>query len=311
MELFIILLLVLAVLLVVLMLYLGSLKRQIRTIRKELAATRELSYNRQLAIALFDQDLTDMTTQLNDNLDYQKQLKLKYEQSQRQMKQSIADIAHDLRTPLTVLKGNLQMLKKEASLTGKSGDYLRISLEKTDLLRDMVDDFFELSVLESDRMSVELQTIPVTNYLMQFLLEHETVIRQHGLTPELRFPEKSIFIKADPTMLERMLGNLLSNVLKYAQSSFTLSLVCEDFEKYCDISFSNQVSAEYPFEVEHLFDRSYQGDKARKAAGAGLGLYIVKLLAQKQGAGVSASCEEGELTLSIRFPVCPERQEPK
>lgn len=293
---------VLALLLLVGILYLISLKREMRELRDELIQTRELSYNRQLTIPLFDKDFTELATEINRNLDYQKQLKLNYEQSERQIRQSISNIAHDLRTPLTVIKGNLQMMEKDRSISEKSRAYLEMNMDKTELLKNMIDDFFELSVLESDRTSVELTVVPVANHLMQFLLEHETVIREHGLAPDIRFPEKSVFIMAEPGMLDRMLGNLLNNVLKYAEDEFILEVLCRDSEKCCEISFSNRISPENDLEVEHLFDRSYQGDPARKASGAGLGLYIVKLLAEKQGATVRAQRNEGELVLSICFP---------
>ncbi|MBR1865629.1 MAG: HAMP domain-containing histidine kinase [Lachnospiraceae bacterium] len=300
------LILVLGVMLLVLLWYLMSLKREMRKVREELARTKEMSYNRQLTIPLFDRDFTGLTTELNRNLDYQKQLKLQYEHSEQQMKQSISNIAHDLRTPLTVIKGNLQMMEKDGQMTQKSREYLRISLDKTDTLKDMVDDFFELSVLESDRSKVELQAVPITNVLMQFVLEHETVIREHGLTPDIHFPEKSVYILADPAMLDRMLGNLLHNVLKYARDEFRISAECRDSEQYCEIAFANKADMQEELAVERLFDRSYQADKSRKASGAGLGLYIVKLLAEKQGASVGAQWSGGQLVLKLCFATCRE-----
>lgn len=304
MEFLNVMVIVLGVLLLVSAVYLMSLKWEMRKIRKELSQTRELSYNRQLTIPLFDQDFTNLTMELNRNLDYQKQLKLQYEHSEQQMKQSISNIAHDLRTPLTVVKGNLQMMEMDQHMTDKSREYLRISLDKTDVLKDMVDDFFELSVLESDRSKVELQAVPITNVLMQFVLEHETVIREHGLRPDLHFPEKSIYIMADPAMLDRMLGNLLNNVLKYARDEFSICVECLDSEKYCVISFANRADMEAELAVERLFDRSYQADKSRKASGAGLGLYIVKLLAEKQGASVGAQWSGEQLVLKMCFSTC-------
>ena len=279
--------------------YLISLKKQIKQIKQEIVATRKASYNRQISVSLFDRDLTDMTMEINRNLDYQKKLKLEHERAERQMKQSVSDIAHDLRTPLTVIKGNLQMLEKEESFSEESMEYLRISREKTDVLRDMVDDFFELSVLESDQTEVELQPVSVNGHLMEFLVDHETVIRDHGLTPVIHFPEKDAIILADEKMLDRMLGNLLNNVLKYAKNEFEISVEMKEQKIY--ITFSNRIPDGTDLEVEHLFDRSYQGDKARKSSGAGLGLYIVKLLAEKQGAEVFARRKEGTLELVLQY----------
>lgn len=282
--------------------YLFSIKREIRNVSRELIMTRKQSYNRQLTVSLFDRDLSRLTAVMNGNLDYQKQRKLESEQAERQMKQSISDIAHDLRTPLTVIKGNLQLLDKTDKMSESDREHLRICLEKSDTLKTMVDDFFELSVLESDHTPVELQRVNVTNLLMQFFVDHEAVIRQYGLTPEIQFPEKSVFILADEQMLVRMLSNLLNNVVKYAMNSFSVALEVPE-EKRCRITFSNGISMERDFDVEHLFDRSYRGDQARQGTGAGLGLYIVKLLAEKQNANVKAGRQNNRLSLSLEYPI--------
>lgn len=290
--------------------YLVSLKRQMKKIQKELLLTKQQSYNRQIRIPLFDKELTDMTIQINDNLDYQRQLKRNAWQAEDQLKKSISDIAHDLRTPLTVVKGNLQMLDT-SSMTERNQNYLKICKDKLDVLKDMVDDFFEMSVLESDSTPVSLSEINITNLLMQFVIDHETLIRGHSLNPDIRLPEKSVTILADKQMLERMLGNLLNNVVKYARDSFILAVETDKavtMEKplknaVCRIIFSNQITDDEDWKPEHLFERTYRGSKERHGSGAGLGLYIVRLLAQKQGAQVYAKKKDGWLEIYMVFPV--------
>ena len=109
----------LTILCMILLVYIYRMKSQLRSIKEELVATRNKSYNRQVQVDLFDKDLTDMTKELNKTLDYQKQLKLETEKAEKAIRQSVSDIAHDLRTPLTVVKGNLQMLRMEESLSDK------------------------------------------------------------------------------------------------------------------------------------------------------------------------------------------------
>jgi signal transduction histidine kinase len=287
---------------IVLFIHIVSLKRELRNIKNELAATRDLSYNRQLTVSLFDNDLSSLTLEMNHNLDYQKQLKLETEQAEQQMKQSISDIAHDLRTPITVIKGNLQMLDKNEAVSEKNQSYLDTCLKHCDSLKSMVDDFFELSVLESDHTLVELKRVNVTNMLMQFLIDHEAVLRANGLEPEVQFPDKTIFILADEQMLLRMFSNLLNNIVKYAKNSFQVKMeIIQD--AMCKITFANQIEHGLTIDIEHLFDRTYRGDAARHGSGAGLGLYIVKLLADKQGAEVQAVCEENLLQLYMMFKI--------
>lgn len=314
----------LAVLCVCLLIYIVRMKRELRNIKKELEATTDQSYNRQVRVDLFDRDLSGMATQLNKNLDYQKQLKLETEKAERSIRQSVSDIAHDLRTPLTVMKGNLQMLQMEETLSPKSGQYLEICIQKTDEMREMADDFFQLSVLESDLEAVELKRVDVTGLLLQFLADQEAVIRMQDLTPQVTFPEKSIFVLADEKLLIRMLGNLLNNVLRHAKgNSFQILLEEAGLENgtpgaagtrvahtstleatECVVTFVNEVDSPETLDAGALFERTYRGDKARHGNGAGLGLYIVKLLAQKQKGRVKAQIKENKLYLSVIFKVC-------
>ena len=132
----------LSILVLILLAWIYIIKKNIRQVRDELKKTEDEDYNRQLKVSLIDGDVEALASEINHNLEYQRSLKLETERSRRQLEQSISDIAHDLRTPLTVVKGNLQMLEKE-QLTDKGRDYLDISRRKADTLKGMVDEFFE------------------------------------------------------------------------------------------------------------------------------------------------------------------------
>ncbi len=297
-----VLLLLIAILLFV---YVFFINRQLREISEELLLTRDESYNRQLTVSLMNRNLTRLAVEINRNLDYQKQLKLKSEQAELELKQSVSDIAHDLRTPLTVIKGNLQMLNQSGFVSESGRKYLKICREKTDVLRIMVDDFFELSVLESDHTVAQKKAVNMTSVLTRFIVDQEAVIREHGLTPDIIMPERDVIVSADEEMLNRMLGNLLNNVIKYAKDSFRLSMEVQEIgtQAVCRIIFANEVDSDCSIDVGHLFDRTYRGNQARQGSGAGLGLYIVKLLAKKQGAEVLAVQEGNELQLLMCFPM--------
>lgn len=286
----------LAIACIALAVQLVSLKTEMKNVKKELALTRDKGYNRQLTVSLIDKDFSALATEMNKNLDYQKQLKLQSERAERSLKQSVSDIAHDLRTPLTVIKGNLQMLESEEKLSERGMEYLRICSEKSEAMKQMADEFFELSVLESDSTEITLSKVNITNLLMQFIADNEAVIRSCRLAPDVIFPEKTIFAQADEQLLMRMFNNLLSNIIKYAESEFVIALKAT--ENKCRITFSNPVNS-VNIDTEHIFDRTYRADKSRQGTSAGLGLYIVKLLAEKQGAEVAATIENNLLEITI------------
>ena len=275
-----------------------AVRHQLRLIITELRKNRELSYNKLLSVDLFDRSVNDLSAEINQSLDYQKFLKRETQRAENNLKQSVSDIAHDLRTPMTVINGNLQLLSQEP-LSQQGREFLDICREKTDTLRQMADAFFEMSVLESSNTPANMQRVNLTKILMQFLADNEAVIRLHHLEPEIIFPEKDVFLSADEQLLLRMLGNLLNNIVKYADGCFTLTL--EQDAEHCRIIFANPVRAGQMPDTERMFERCYRADTARSGGSAGLGLYIVRLLAEKQNAQVSASAENGILTLTVTF----------
>ena len=294
-------LVIIALVLLIAFLYLKLylLRRNIRLFKKELNSTKKESYNRQVSLILSDRDVEALGAELNKNLDYQKKLKLSEAQSRKELERSISDIAHDLRTPLTVVKGNLQMLEKE-ELSDRGREYLSSAIRRSDALKDMVDEFFELSVLESDDRIPELTDVDITAFLTEFIIDNEALIRKHDLTPRISFPERAITIKANKEMLSRVFSNLLNNIFKYAKDEFSISIYEKD--GCTRITVSNPVSQKEQIDTAHIFDRTYRADKARKSGSAGLGLYIVKMLIEKQGGKIKSEFSENDnLTFEILF----------
>lgn len=290
---------ILFIICIALIIYIFLLESQMKEISRELRKTRKQDYNRQLTVQLYNKELEELATELNGNLDYQKQLKLEQAKQERLLKQSISDIAHDLRTPLTVVKGNLQLLEKKADIVGQGKECLRICQEKTEELKNMVDDFFELSVLESGREPVPLSRINITNLLMQFMIDNEILIKGSEICPQIELPQKTLWIMAEEQCLLRMLTNLLGNIIKYAKGEFRVILT--EQEEKCLIIFANPVWKDNGIEPEHLFERAYMGDTSRNQKGNGLGLYIVKLLAGKQNGDVTAMKKGNELYIQLSF----------
>lgn len=283
----------------VLVIRLIIMKKQTNSIIEQLEYSKDFSYNKQIQITLIDRDLANLATTINKNLDFQKSLKLKHEMTEKQLRQSISDIAHDLRTPLTVIKGNLQLLEQSSGLTVSQQEYIKICTDKADLLRQMIDDFFEISVLESDTDEIPIKSVNATNLLMQFILDHEALIREKELTPDIHLPEKTVMLKGDEAFILRMLSNLLNNILKYGKNEFEVGL--SEGNDNVVIYFANEVLNGTNIDIDRLFDRTYRADSARKEGSAGLGLYIVKVLAEKQGGSVRARLDDRKLFIELEF----------
>lgn len=291
------------------------LRISIKEITNELRKTRNPGYDRLLRVDLSDKNLNELAKEINDNLSFQKKIKLETERRSKILEQSVSDTCHDLRTPLTVIKGNLQLLENEVSSTeGKK--YLQISNNKADALKVMVDEFFELSVLESDSKPVELEKIDVTAFLTDYIIENESIIRKKKINPEISFPDKAVNIRASGELLSRVFSNLISNIMKYAVDGFILKvypdpitykneqpyMLASDGEcNMYHIRLGNRVKDPELIDIQHIFERSYRADKARTDGSAGLGLYIAKLLCEKQKADVKATLEDDFIYFDLYF----------
>lgn len=187
-------LILLGFLLLVLFVRLYLMKGQIKKMAKELEKNRESSYNKQMTITLMDDKLIKLAGEFNKSLDYQKELKLEAEKSRKELKHSISDIAHDLRTPVTVLKGNLQRLLLDGNLDEGQKEYLRICCDKTNILKDMVDEFFELSFYESELEDVPLKKVDITNFAVEFFVDSEAIIREKKWNQRSFFPKRVFFL---------------------------------------------------------------------------------------------------------------------
>lgn len=279
-----------------LVVYLLALKRQMRNITDELDRTAKRSYNRLVRIPLFDNDLNSLTSAINREIDDRKRLKIKSEETEKALRQAISDIAHDLRTPLSVIKGELQIMNSNSDNDPEQKNYIDVCIRKTDELKNMADGFFELALLESRDECPEMKRINLTNLLMQFIAENEGLIRLNSLEPEIIFPDSTVFAMGDEEYLKRILGNLLGNVIKYSSGSFTLRLTDNG-----EISIANPVGNAEGIDTERIFNRSYRADPSRKSGSAGLGLYIVRLLCDKISAEASASADTNSLTVTIKL----------
>lgn len=279
----------------ILFLHLMAVRGQLRKIQQELKEGRVKGYNTPIKIELVDKNLNELTQEINRNLEYQKNLRLEKEKQEQNIRQSISEIAHDLRTPLAVVNGYLQLMEKGNCSKEEKEQYLIRCREKVEWIRESLDTFFELCLLESGTEQILLQKIDINQYLMEFLLENEILIEERGLQPKLIFPEHPVRVLAEEEMLSRICTNLLANVLRYSDKEFQVRL--EEEANICRITFGNTVK-DRDLHTDRLFERRYAENPEE---GTGLGLYIVKLLMERFGGRAEAKREGDWLYLELIF----------
>ena len=274
------------------------MRREIRSMSRQLEDLSAGRSEKKISLTLVDARLNELATQINENMELQKQLRIDARKSEQRLKDSIAGVSHDLRTPLTAIIGYIQMLER-SGLNGEQQEKATIILKKANAMRELVESFFELSVIESGQSELAEEAVNFTNIVSEAVVDFIPRFEAAELEPDVDLGNKSLYIAGDTTALGRIVQNLLSNALKYTAGRVKVALEERDGEKI--LTVVNEVRPDTPPDMERIFERFYKGDDCRNSGSAGLGLYIVKLLAEKMQGAVSASLENKMLSVYVVY----------
>lgn len=293
MEYLIILILFAAVLILAVKSYL--LKKQLRSIIYQLSEEQ----TRLVTVELVDGNLEKVVQEINILLERIQQAVIKSNTSSAVLKSSIADISHDMKTPLTSVIGYLQLAEKECK-DEKVGEIIRTCLERTRCLNALINDFFELSVIESQGCIPKLENVDVAGMLCEQILANYPIFEEKNITPHFENSDKSVMVSADPNMLNRVIQNLISNGLKYASGDISFS-ACGENERVI-VTVSNDVNTYV--DIAHIFDRFYTQSKSR-SKGSGIGLYICRQFVEAMGGSISAEMDQNRLSIKVMLLTKP------
>lgn len=246
-------------------------------------------------VVLIDKNLTGLAAEINISHSLQKEKELSILRKERRLKESVSNISHDLRTPLTSMIGYLQLLQK-TKLENEQKEYLEISLARGRYLQTLIDDFYDISLLEDKENTPVMEKINLDNILADIILSFTEQFEERNIIPTITFADKPTYVKADETMLKRIVMNLVSNAVRYGTKELQIEIAHAD---YIEVNFTNRIQNQQNIDISRLFDKFYTADLSRNHSGSGLGLYIVKVLAEKMGGEVTATLQEQ--TLNIRL----------
>lgn len=271
---------------------------EIRSMSRQLEDLSSGRTEKKISLTLVDARLNELAAQINENMELQKQLRIDARKSEQRLKDSIAGVSHDLRTPLTAIIGYIQMLER-SGLSGEQQEKAMVILKKANAMRELVESFFELSVMESGQPELAEEPVNFTNIVSEAVVDFIPRFEAAELKPDVDLGDKSLYMAGDTTALRRIVQNLLSNALKYTAGRVEVTL--EESAGKIILTVANEVRPDTPPDMERLFERFYTADDSRNSGSAGLGLYIVKLLAEKMQGAVSASLENKTLSIYIVF----------
>lgn len=214
--------------------------------------------------------------------------------SQNLLKQTISNLSHDIRTPLTSAMGYLQMLE-ESKDTSKQERYLEIINKRLSELKNMLEELFLYSKLSNSNFTLECSSISVFPILSECMTEMYYEFEKQKIEPQIRFEQENIKVLANQEALKRIFRNLIKNALIHGTGRLWI------YQKEESIFFCNSISPNKVIDTNQLFERFYKAESARTKGSSGLGLAIVKELTEYMGGSVSAEQKNNNLQIEIHF----------
>ncbi|MFG6353021.1 MAG: HAMP domain-containing histidine kinase, partial [Oscillospiraceae bacterium] len=225
-------------------------------------------------------------------------LSLRKEQA---LRRQIANVSHDLRTPLTSILGYLQLLEGDGLSPEKKAEYLSVVEGRARTLQTFIASFYDLSRIEGGELPLEREQVDLTRALSDQLAAAYQQIEEAGLEVDVDITPELPPVWADSGAVTRIFSNLLTNALRHGTGVLSMKLYREGNQIVS--AFSNRAEELTAEDAAHVFERFYTADKMRTGQSTGLGLAIVKALAERMGHSAGARWTDGVFTVEVRWSV--------
>lgn len=248
---------------------------------------------------LFEDELGKLSVlerQMQENI--QKQV-----QAERMKMDLITNVSHDLKTPLTSLISYIDLLSKE-DLPPAAADYVKVLERKSEQLRKMVADVFDLAKASSGNLEVKQERVELNRLLVQTLADMEREIESAPVKVVRQLPDTIAVLESDGDKLYRVFQNIFQNALKYSMRGTRVFVTLTVENREAVLCVKNVAGYEMDFTAEEVLGRFFRGDKNRSTEGSGLGLAIAKEFSECCGGALSVDISGDVFCVEIRFDCC-------
>lgn len=290
---------ILIAIIIVLIVIIIGYKREFRRIRKEI--NNNLNDYVNIKTKSVDRDLEALVAEVNLIFDSKQKVVAEKNKREEELRASIANMSHDLRTPLTSIMGYLQMVRLENVSENDKKEYMGIVEKRTKSLQQLISSFYDLSRIEGNEYNFDYKKINLSNILCENIALFYNDFINNNIEPIIEIDENIKEIISDESAIARIFSNLIGNMIKHGENFVKIGLnqkddviITEFINKATDLTQEN---------VDKLFERFYTVDKSRSDRNTGLGLYITKVLVEKLGYNINANLRDNNLIISIAWKI--------
>lgn len=227
-------------------------------------------------------------------------------QSERQRQEFVANVSHELKTPMTTIAGFMDGMLDGAIPPEKHRHYMELVSDEVRRLSRLVRSMLEISRLQSQGILEEKKRrFDLCEAVGQVLISFERRVNDKRIHMDVQLPDRSVWVKADPDSITQVVYNLTDNAIKFCDEGGSLSIWLRPEGGKAWVSIQNTGGTVPAEELPLLFDRFHKADKSRSAdrEGVGLGLYIVKTILNSHGEDISVTSRDGVTTFVFSLPL--------
>ena len=280
---------ILICILIFIVLKLFFIKNSIKEIKTQLTARLKSDTNNLITISSSDSEIKELTSCLNAELKELRSQRLEYENGNQELKKTITNISHDLRTPLTAISGYIELLKEK-----NNKEYIEVIERKTNDLVNLTDQLFYFSKTMDIGRKINKERCCINEILEETIANYYTILKEKNIAPKIEITNEKIYRYLDKNSIIRVFENILSNACKYSDGDFKIKL-----ESNGKITFSNKASSLDAVTVQKIFDRYFSIENAKKSTG--IGLAIAKQLVELNDGIISAKYVENCIIIEMFF----------
>lgn len=234
--------------------------------------------------------LMDLASQINRLLENQRKVKVDYRHSEISSKKMLSNISHDIKTPMTVILGYLEIMRLNSS---EENEMLLKVEQKAQRVMELINQFFTLAKLEAGDTEIEISKIDVCETCRENVLDFYELLTQKEFQVDVDIPEKAVFVQGNKDALQRILFNLISNVVRYGSDGKYMGMFLRSDKKYIYIDVVDKGKGIDKAFAQSVFERLFtmEDSRNREIQGNGLGLTIAQNLSHQLGGEITLESE--------------------
>ncbi|HSH51529.1 MAG TPA: HAMP domain-containing sensor histidine kinase [Bacteroidales bacterium] len=275
--------------------------KEIKNIASQLNEINKTKTNSKILMMFSNRNLRNLAIEINKTLEEKQKSEIQHNNMELELRRAIANMSHDLRTPLTSILGYIQLMDDDNLTYNERREYLDIVRRRAESLQTLISSFYDLSRLEAGEYKFDLKSIKLSNIIYDSIALYYMDFIARNMEPVIDIEENTLLIIADENAVRRIFSNLIENALKYGNKFVSISL--EEYKDYIITTFTNDAPNLKEENINHIFDRFFTADTTRSDKSTGLGLAITRELVEQMGHDISASITDGKINIAIKWRI--------